>query len=317
MNLPYIISNTSVTAIVNGQSLTAASDHVNFQKIKETLASDSFDNDALVALFDIGISVQLYAGGKVEVSHGSVKYKGEHINNYVTDKIVQFMGESLPVEPIVNFLDRLLANPSRRATEELYKFLEHKNMPLTPDGCFLAYKGVRSDYMDKHTGKFSNAVGAVLEMTRRNVCDDANVGCSNGFHAGSLSYANDWAGADGKLMIVKIDPADVVSVPLDSNCQKLRTSKYVVVGEQTDRQPLTDTYTSDYDEDDGEMEAEGESDYDDVAERGYDNGYVAGETGSEYDEVDPGNILSRYSVEYVEQYRLGFAQGVVDRNNSL
>ena len=307
MNLPYIISNTSVTAIVNGQSLTAASDHVNFQKIKETLASDSFDTDALVGLFDIGLSVQLYAGGKVEVSHGSVKYKGEHINNYVTDKIVQFMGESLPVEPIVNFLDRLLANPSRRATEELYKFLEHKNMPLTPDGCFLAYKGVRSDYMDKHTGKFSNAVGAVLEMTRRNVCDDANVGCSNGFHAGSLSYANDWAGSDGKLMIVKIDPADVVSVPLDSNCQKLRTSKYEVVGEQTDRQPLTDTYTSDYEAD----EYDGD---DDNADRGYDDGYGDGHSEAIY---DADGMCDYEDVSYSENYRLGFAQGVIDRNNGL
>lgn len=309
MNLPYIISNTSVTAIVNGQSLTAASDHVNFQKIKETLASDSFDNDALVALFDIGHSVQLYAGGKVEVSHGSVKYKGEHINNYVTDKIVQFMGESLPVEPIVNFLDRLLANPSRRATEELYKFLEHKNMPLTPDGCFLAYKGVRADYMDKHTGKFSNAVGAVLEMTRRNVCDDANVGCSNGFHAGSLSYANDWAGSDGKLMIVKIDPADVVSVPLDSNCQKLRTSKYEVVGEQTDRQPLTDTYTTDYEAD--------EYDGDDAdAERGYDDGYGDGHSEAMYD-ADDGSLDADGGDVYSENYRLGFAQGVIDLNRGL
>ena len=309
MNLPYIISNTSVTAIVNGQSLTAASDHVNFQKIKETLASDSFDNDALVALFDIGHSVQLYAGGKVEVSHGSVKYKGEHINNYVTDKIVQFMGESLPVEPIVNFLDRLLANPSRRATEELYKFLEHKNMPLTPDGCFLAYKGVRADYMDKHTGKFSTAVGAVLEMTRRNVCDDANVGCSNGFHAGSLSYANDWAGSDGKLMIVKIDPADVVSVPLDSNCQKLRTSKYEVVGEQTDRQPLTDTYTTDYEAD--------EYDGDDAdAERGYDDGYGDGHSEAMYD-ADDGSLDADGGDVYSENYRLGFAQGVIDLNRGL
>lgn len=260
MNIPYIISNTSVTVIVNGKSLTAASDHVNFQKIKETIASDSTDHAALGELFDAGLSVQIYGRGKIEVNRGIVKYKGEVINNYVTDKLLQFMNESLPVEPIVNFIDRLLANPSRRATEELYKFLEHKNMPLTPDGCFLAYKGVNSDYMDKHSGKFRNAIGDVLEMTRRNVCDDANVGCSNGFHVGSLSYANDWAGTNGKLMIVKIDPADVVSVPLDCNCQKLRTSKYEVVGEKTDRLPLTDTYTTDYDKDDYDGEDVGEDD---------------------------------------------------------
>jgi len=306
MNIPYIISNTSVTAIVNGKSLTAASDHVNFQKIKETLASDSTDHDALGELFDVGLSVQIYGRGKIEVSHGTVKYKGEVINNYVTDKLLQFMNESLPVEPIVNFIDRLLANPSRRATEELYKFLEHKNMPLTPDGCFLAYKGVKSDYMDKHSGKFRNAIGDVLEMTRRNVCDDANVGCSNGFHAGSLSYANDWAGTDGKLMIVKIDPADVVSVPLDCNCQKLRTSKYEVVGEQTDRLPLTDTYTSDYDKDDYDGEDVGE---DDSSECGYADGYDDGYDGCNY-QTD----IHVNNVNYVASYRKGFGDGVVNAN---
>ena len=97
-------------------------------------------------------------------------------------------------------------------------------MPLTPDGNFLAYKGVREDYTDWHSGKFSNKVGDVNEMTRNNVCDDANVGCSDGFHAGSYEYAKGYAHNGGNLMIVEIDPSDVVSVPHDCDCQKLRTA---------------------------------------------------------------------------------------------
>ena len=43
-------------------------------------------------------------------------------------------------------------------------------------------------------------------------------------------------------MVVEIDPRDVVSVPHDCECQKLRTSKYVVVGvyETIEAPPLED-----------------------------------------------------------------------------
>jgi hypothetical protein len=129
-------------------------------------------------------------------------------------------------------------------------------MPLTPDGNFLAYKGVNEDFTDKYSGKFDNSVGQTLEMRRNSVCDDANIGCSHGFHAGSYEYAKGWAGTSGgNLMIVEINPADVVSVPHDSGCQKLRTSKYKVVAHhETIERPLdaelVDEYYDDYDDED-------------------------------------------------------------------
>jgi hypothetical protein len=57
---------------------------------------------------------------------------------------------------------------------------------------------------------------------------------------------------DGKLVLVEINPADVVSIPLDCECQKLRTCKYMVVQEY--EVPLEDLtyesrYTTDYDDD--------------------------------------------------------------------
>jgi len=102
-------------------------------------------------------------------------------------------------------------------------------------------------------------------MTRNNVCDDANIGCSDGFHAGSLDYARSF-GLGGNLMVVEIDPADVVSVPSDCNCQKLRTCKYKVVSlfERKLEEPLCDDYGDyDYEEDEDE-------------DSGYDAGYEAG-----------------------------------------
>jgi hypothetical protein len=149
-----------------------------------------------------------------------------------------------------------MSNPSRRAVQELYSFLEHKAMPLTPDGNFLAYKGVREDYTDWYSGNFSNKVGETLEMVRNNVCDDAQVGCSHGFHAGSLDYAESF-GNGGQLMVVEIDPQDVVSVPNDCDCQKLRTCKYKVVDHFKTKMPDTicDYYYDDSDDEEYDKES--------------------------------------------------------------
>lgn len=51
-------------------------------------------------------------------------------------------------------------------------------------------------------------------------------------------------------MIVEIDPADVVSVPHDCDCQKLRTTKYKVVSHhETIERPLQEALVDDYHED--------------------------------------------------------------------
>jgi hypothetical protein len=126
---------------------------------------------------------------------------------------------------------KLNLNPSKRAVDELYTFLEHRALPITDNGNFLAYKAVREDYTDKYTGKFLNTIDAVLEMPRNKVDDDKNVGCSYGFHAGTIEYAKQFSGGCGHIMLVEINPSDVVSIPTDCEFQKLRTCKYKVVGE--------------------------------------------------------------------------------------
>jgi hypothetical protein len=245
MNIPHlIIPGQSVTIMLPGKTLAAKSDHPKFKEIIEAISDPNGDAVKLEALFDLAKPVRDFVGstGKLTVKHGAVLFDGVPVHNYTTEKIVQFMELGLPVKPIVNFLEKLLTNPSKRAVDELYRFLVHKNMPLTEDGNFRAYKGVNPNYTDKHTGKFVNTVGAEFSMLRNLVDDDARVACSNGFHVGSLSYANGWAGPSGHLMVVEVDPADVVSVPFDCDGQKLRTAKYRVVDELKDRSALPDTY---------------------------------------------------------------------------
>lgn len=228
-SLSYIITSNGITAVIEGETHTITSDNPSYGQVLDAIKADEHPQD-IADLFRAANAVKRYLLGRVEIDEaaGEITFEGEPVNNVVVDRILQFMSDGLPVEPLIKFLEKLMANPSRRAVQELYKFLEHKALPITEDGCFLAYKGVTSDYLDCHTRTFNNRVGAVNEMARNKVDDDANRGCSYGFHVGSLEYAT---GFGPVAVVVEVDPADVVSVPVDCSCQKLRTAKYKVVDE--------------------------------------------------------------------------------------
>ena len=196
-------------------------------------AFQSKDWDALMLVIDPTRKFNnLYAKyEQIEVKDGSVFVSGDVVRSIVADRIINFLADGIDCLPIFKFITRLHLNPSKRAVDELYTFLEHKHLPVTETGTFLAYKAVRQDFTDKHTGKFDNSVGNLLEMPRNKVDDDKNVGCSYGFHAGTLKYASEFASGNDKLVLVEIDPADVVSIPTDCQYQKLRTARYKVVAE--------------------------------------------------------------------------------------
>ena len=124
-----------------------------------------------------------------------------------------------------------MTNPSKRAVDELYGFLEKNSLPITPDGHFLAYKKVRQNYFDCHTGKMDNSVGKIVEMERNEVDDNKDQTCSTGLHFCSQEYLPHFGGGDSRVVIVKINPRDVVSIPVDYNNAKGRACRYEVIGE--------------------------------------------------------------------------------------
>lgn len=169
-----------------------------------------------------------------------VFYKGEKLPLALSQKVIRFKKESLPFDYFEAFWENLKQNPSSQSIKELYDFLEYKELPITEDGCFLAYKGVQTNMYsvrgNKETkvirgvvdenGKILNSVGEIISVERNNVDDDRNVHCSFGLHVGSLDYARGFAPV---VVVVKVNPKDVVSVPTDYSCQKCRVSSYEVV----------------------------------------------------------------------------------------
>jgi len=220
-----------ITVVLDGERHSINAGNTLFSKALDAYKAD--DWDAFIACVNPEIRLKsLYASYEgIEVKDGNLYVFGDPVHSTLATRVLSFLEHGLDCVHLFKFILKLNLNPSKRAVDELYTFLEHRALPITDNGNFLAYKAVRADYTDKHSGKFLNTVDAVLEMPRNKVDDDKNVGCSYGFHAGTVEYAKDFLGGQGHLMIVEINPADVVSIPTDCQFQKLRTCKYKVVGE--------------------------------------------------------------------------------------
>jgi len=142
------------------------------------------------------------------------------------------------VEPLCKFLENLHENPSMASLDCLYDFLErNQGHPITEDGHFLAYKAVRPDFKDKFSGTIDNSVGSHPKIPRNQVDNDRSKGCSKGIHVGNLKYVRSFGVHGDKFLLVKVNPRDVVSVPLECECQKMRVCEYHVLSEH-DRNEL-------------------------------------------------------------------------------
>jgi hypothetical protein len=251
-----IISPDPVTGFINividGKNFNIQASHPKFSDAITSIVNNDYDE--FMNIVDPASKLsKLYASYEgIEVKDGSLYVFGEQVHGVIAERILGLLNVGMDCTNVFKFILKLNLNPSKRAVDELYTFLEHKHLPLTDTGNFLAYKAVRNDYTDKHTGKFMNTVDSVLEMPRNKVDDDKEVGCSYGFHAGTVEYVLGFASHNDRLVLVEINPADVVSIPTDCNYQKLRTCKYKVVGEY--ERPLEEAfypsrYETDYDDD--------------------------------------------------------------------
>ena len=260
-----ITGSGKIAATIEGVSYTIDTDHPKYKEALDCVRNRNWKT--FVDIVNIAKQVQNYfsnSNSGVEIKDGLVTYNGEVIHNTLTKRIISFIRDGLPYEPLVKFFNNLMDNPSKRAVDELYDFLEAGELPITECGCLLAYKNVRSSYMDIHSGTFRNMVGDVCEMPRNKVDEDKNRTCSTGLHFCSIKYLPHFADSDGgHTMIVKINPRDVTSIPSDYSNTKGRCCRYEVVAEYKDdwrskidrgesgwNSPLYSSNGGEYDEDD-------------------------------------------------------------------
>jgi hypothetical protein len=205
------------------------------------------DADEFVNLINTGTVIENWSEGNFEFRDGFLYYENEQVANQPTERIINMIKNSWDYKPMLAYLDRLYQNVSNRAVHESYTWCSNKGLPITDDGMLIGYKGVslysgedrfdklgrplaEGDHVDKYTGtSFRNNIGDECSMNRRGVSDNCNDGCASGLHVGTYEYAENWAGTNGVVVLVKFDPADIVSVPTDCQYSKMRVSKYTVV----------------------------------------------------------------------------------------
>ena len=332
MNNSYIFTDfNSLSLSINNKAYNVDSTHQNWTQILDAIKADNFD--IIPNLINLASAVKEYVNAgptayrNIEVNdeYGSIRYAGEDIHTTIVDHIFRMKDQGFPITPMLKFLDNLLDNPSKRAVNELYGFLQYGKMPVTEDGCFLAYKRVRDDYKSVHDGKTDNSIGATVSMPRNLVNENSHETCSTGLHFCSFEYLKSFSGS--KIVVLKVNPRDVVSIPNDYNNTKGRACRYEVVGELTaddfhtalERNIFTEAVRS---ETGDKVEVPvptpvatatgkaGKGPFYEGYSAGYDDGLRDPDgNGDEYDDT---NVSADYDWKQVQAYEEGYCKGYDD-----
>lgn len=176
---------------------------------------------------------------------------GDPVEEVVLATALRLASENVDPAPISAFLARLERNPSEASRSQLFGWLKAGGFTITTDGLIVGYKSVRDDGLSVHrgaepvtvvhqdgttetvTGHVPHPVGATVWMSRELVDADRHPACSIGLHVGTYNYAK---GFSTTMLVVLVDPADVVSVPACSGDQKVRVCRLVVAAKHDGEQ---------------------------------------------------------------------------------
>lgn len=250
MYIPHIITTSSITVILDTPKAMDSS-HPNFEKVKDLLTRSAVTNiEALLEMMEpvrefktaIAKSEFYTENNKVFIN---IKGHPFPLNESLSEEVLRVYRAAGDLTALTNFVKKLAENPDKEVHQQLYGFIKVCGLALTLDGDFLAYKNVREDFLDIYTGTMDNSPGKVVEMPRFAVEKNPDKTCSAGLHFAAWGYLQ-YYGAGRKTVIVKINPADVVSIPSDYNNMKGRAYKYVILKEVEQPEELKNRPVFDY-----------------------------------------------------------------------
>ncbi len=237
--IPYSRSPKAVVLVLNYVPKTIPSSHPNFDKILTLLEDPDVTEESLLRLIEVPkpvITNSFEEEDDIVIKNDQLFYRGYPVNTSLSKRILDLMSEGKieAAKPYANLLRRAFQNPDRRAVTDLFDWLVHVGLPITPDGFLLAWKAVRDDYRSIHSpndARFDHHVGNIVEQDRTECDANPDRTCSSGLHFASASYLPNYASGGSRIVALKIDPADVVAFPKDYGWAKGRASRYLVVGE--------------------------------------------------------------------------------------
>lgn len=243
VKFPYTMSSKTVTIFLGNQTISTDRSNANWDAIKEALKDPTTTKERLLKLTSIEGQREIAVAKakealaarsdevakRLEIVDGEIRWNGSAVHDFMSSRLRDIWQEGLDVSSWAEFIRNIYLNPEPFAIKELFGWLEKAEMPVTPDGHFLAYKKVNKEYKDCHTNTIDNSVGRVVTMPREAVDKNRRASCSSGLHFCSKGYLKSFTGEH--TMILKINPADVVSIPIHDGETKGRCWRYEVVGE--------------------------------------------------------------------------------------
>ena len=256
--LPFTLTNESITVVFEGKPHVVQKGSPQFNALRKAIIEEKWAN--VPKNLTVAKSIKDWAKGKFTLTGDNFSFQGKEIPNNINSRIIQMATKGEDPTPLFKFWERLQKNPSMRSVQQLWTFLEHKGIPLTKEGTFLAYKGVKGNFKDAHTGTIDNKPGMVNKMPRNEISDDPNHACHEGFHVGALRYAQSFS---QRVVVCEVDPENVVCVPYDSNAEKMRVCEYTVRGNHNGELLPSTTFSEDKTEfDTSERDADRDPEYD-------------------------------------------------------
>ena len=219
----YHVLSDSIIINHNAKTLSVRRGDVRFDQVLQAIRENRLSD-----IPDLLDTEKFFEKKGMTLKDGAVWIGTEQLPDSLSQRLLELVENNMPIDILLNFWNNLKQNPSFNSRQMLYQFLEHNGHPLTVDGCFIAYRGVREDFKDKHTGTFNNAPGSTCEVPRSSVDDNPNNTCSHGLHVACYDYAK---GFGERLVEVKVNPRDVVAVPTDYNGTKMRVCRFEVLAE--------------------------------------------------------------------------------------
>lgn len=232
----YFKDNKQLTVyFADGNSAVWQADNPQFDRVLELCKSNNWiqiemlHNQAKILMTSDSTKVE--KDGKVSVikNNKSITLEPTEDNNLL-NMIALLKKKGVlddNITPVKPFITNMLENPYIDAVHEIYEYCKNMDFEITEDGCFLAYKKVRDDLGSVYdNGKTKHKIGEYTEVEKFDT--DRSRECSYGLHFCSKQYLNSYGGE--VVILVKVNPKDVVSIPKDYNFAKGRCKRYLTVG---------------------------------------------------------------------------------------
>lgn len=226
--VPHIVTADGLTMFYHGESLSVTASHPKWKDILEALRARDYDTVVRLTHLPTAFKPWEHADPEFQVRDGAL-YLGERaLPSEMSEKALRMLESGQDPLPLFRCLRKLLRNPSATCQRAALVFFTKIGATIHEDGDFIAFKGVRHDYMDCHSGTISNRVGDhPKRLERWEVDDNSKVLCSRGYHVGDQVYAR---GFGQRTMVAKFSPEDVVSIP-DECREKCRVTYYEIIAE--------------------------------------------------------------------------------------